>query len=164
MASAGRMVLRLVVGGLFMGHGLQKLKGWFGGPGLEGTDKMMAATQMYPVRRNAIAAGATEAVGGALVAAGAYTPVAAAGLIGVMTTAIRKVHAKNGLWNGKGGYEFNLALIASLVALAADGPGAGSIDDARGRRHGLRWGIFALVGGIAGSAVAVELGKRGAAE
>jgi uncharacterized membrane protein YphA (DoxX/SURF4 family) len=37
----GRLIARLVVGGLFVGHGTQKWFGWFGGPGLEGASKSM---------------------------------------------------------------------------------------------------------------------------
>lgn len=94
---AGRLLVRLVIGGLFIGHGTQKLFGWFGGPGPEGTSGMMDKIGMHPPRRNALAAGLTETGGGALLAAGLATPLAAGSLIGVMITAIRKVHAANGM-------------------------------------------------------------------
>jgi len=55
----GRLIVRLVVGGLFIGHGTQKLYGWFGGPGPAGTEQMMQGLNMHPPRRNALAAGAT---------------------------------------------------------------------------------------------------------
>src|SRR3954452_17714192 len=107
----GRLIVRLVIGGLFIGHGTQKLLGWFGGPGPAGTEQMMAGLKLHPPRRNALAAGATETAGGALLAAGLATPLAAASLIGVMLTAIRTVHLKNGPWAANGGYEYNLVLI-----------------------------------------------------
>ena len=88
----GRLIARTVIGSLFIGHGTQKLFGSFGGPGLQGTDGMMEALNMRPARRNSLAAGLTETTGGALLVAGLATPLAAAGLIGVMVTAIRKVH------------------------------------------------------------------------
>lgn len=155
-----RFVARLTIGGLFIGHGAQKLRGWFGGPGLEGTEQMMDALQMHPPRRNAVAAGATEAGAGALVAAGLATPLAAAGLIGVMTTAIRKVHAPKGVWNTEGGYEYNLVLIAVLAALAEAGPGELSLDHALGlERQGTRWALGALVLGGAASFASTELGR-----
>lgn len=160
--SMGRLAVRLVAGGLFIGHGMQKLKGWFGGGGLEGTDAMMEATNMRPARRNSIAAGMTETVGGAFIAAGLATPVAAAGLIGVMTTAIRKVHAPKGPWNSNGGWEYNAVLIATLVSLAAEGPGRFSLDAALRRvRSGPQWGLFALAAGAVSSAVLIKLGRRG---
>ena len=62
----GRLLVRLVVGGLFIGHGTQKLFGWFDGPGPDGTEQMMYSLDMHPARHNALAAGATEAAGGAL--------------------------------------------------------------------------------------------------
>jgi len=155
------MALRVLVGGLFVGHGMQKLKGWFGGSGLEGTDRMMAAVGLHPVRRNSIAAGTTEAVGGAMLAAGLGTPVAAAGLIATMTTAVRKVHIKNGPWNGNGGWEYNAILIGVLTVLAAEGPGAFSLDRLlHMTRSGALWGLFALGGGAAASAAVVEMGRR----
>ena len=158
--SVGRLAVRIVIGGLFIGHGTQKLKGWFGGSGLEGTAKTMEALDMHPVRPNAIAAGLTETVGGALLVVGLATPVASAGLIGVMATAIRKVHFAKGPWNGKGGWEYNAVLIATLTALAGDGPGRLSLDAARGRlRSGAGWGLFALALGVASSTLAIELGK-----
>ena len=72
----GRLVARTVIGGLFVGHGTQKLFGWFGGPGLEGTTGMMKSLEMNPARRNALAAGLTETVGGGLLTLGLATPLA----------------------------------------------------------------------------------------
>jgi putative oxidoreductase len=71
----GRLILRLIIGGLFIGHGTQKLFGWFGGPGLAGTGQMMNSLKLHPPRRNALAAGVTETAGGTLLAAGLATPV-----------------------------------------------------------------------------------------
>src|SRR5271167_3571701 len=119
----GRLLLRLVVGGVFVGHGTQKLLGWFGGPGLDATAQGFEQLGMRPGRRNAIAAGAAETGGGALLAVGLATPVAASVLIATMLTAIHRVHAKNGPWVAKGGYEYNLVLIAAALALAEVGPG-----------------------------------------
>ncbi|HWG95164.1 MAG TPA: DoxX family protein, partial [Mycobacteriales bacterium] len=124
----GRLAARVVIGSLFVGHGTQKLFGWFGGPGLSGTEQMMEAIDMRPPRAHAYAAGLTETVGGALLVAGAATPAAAAGLTGTMVTAIKKVHAPNGPWAAQGGWEYNAVLIASLLALADAGPGDLSVD------------------------------------
>lgn len=156
-----RFIGRLTIGGLFIGHGTQKLMGWFGGPGLKGTEQMMDSLQMHPPRRNAIAAGVTEAGAGALVAAGLGTPLAAGALIGVMATAIRKVHWANGVWNASGGYEYNLVLITALAALAEAGPGRLSLDHAFGiERRGTRWALGAVALGAAASYVTTELGRR----
>src|SRR6187397_1593952 len=96
--SMGRFAARVLIGGLFIGHGTQKLFGWFGGPGRAGTEGMMESLQMRPAKAHAFAAGATETVGGGLLAAGLATQAAAAMLTGVMTTAIKKVHLANGPW------------------------------------------------------------------
>ena len=157
----GKLALRIVIGGLFIGHGTQKLLGWFGGSGLEGTDKMMEALDMQPARRNSITSGVTEAGCGALLVVGLGTPFAVAGLIGSMITAVRKVHWKNGPWNSNGGWEYNTVIIAALTALADSGPGPVSLDAALGReRSGSRWALAALALGAAGSTAAIELGRR----
>jgi putative oxidoreductase len=149
----------MTIGGLFVGHGTQKLFGWFGGPGMEGTTGMMGKLGMHPPRRQALAAGLSEAIGGALLAAGALMPLAAAMLTGSMATAIRKVHLDKGLWNTAGGYELNLTLVAAAIALVDSGPGAPSGDDALGLElNGNSWALAALAAGVAGSAAAIELG------
>ena len=74
----GLTLLRVVIGALFFGHGTQKLFGWFGGHGIEGTAGFFESLGLKPGRRHATAAGAAEAGGGALVALGFLTPAAAA--------------------------------------------------------------------------------------
>ena len=157
----GRLAARAVVGGLFVGHGTQKLLGWFGGPGLEGTDGMMQALGMAPARRNSLAAGAAETTGGALLVLGLATPLASAELIGVMITAIRKVHLPNGPWVANGGWEYNAVLIATLMALAEEGPGPLSLDRLFGiERRGPVWGLGALALGAATSGAVIEMARR----
>jgi putative oxidoreductase len=152
-----RLLLRLVVGALFVGHGTQKLFGWFGGGGLDRTAAGFERLGLRPSRRNAIAAGVAETGGGAALALGLATPLAAATLTGTMLTAINRVHFKNGPWVTKGGYEYNLVLIAVVLALAEAGPGKPSVDAAVGReRSGAGWALAALLAGI-GGAVGVHL-------
>lgn len=159
----GRLAARVVIGGLFVGHGTQKLFGWFGGPGLEGTEQMMGALKMQPARPNAIAAGVSEAAGGALLMAGAATPLAASSLIGTMLTAIWKVHKPKGVWATQGGWEYNAVLVATLVALIDEGPGEASVDAALGRREwGPGWALGGLALGAAASSAAMALGRRNA--
>jgi putative oxidoreductase len=158
---AGLALLRTIVGGLFIGHGLQKLTGWFGGHGLKGTGEFFEAIELRPGVAHAAAAGAAEAGGGALVAAGLQTPLGAAVLSGTMITAIRKVHLSKGVWASDGGYEYNLVLLAIVFALSDVGPGRLSLDAARGgERKGLGWALAQLAAGAIGSTVAIELGKR----
>jgi putative oxidoreductase len=156
-----RLTARVVIGGLFVGHGTQKLMGWFGGPGLEGTAGMMESLDLNPPRRNALLAGATETAGGVLLAAGLATPLASAGLIGTMITAIRKVHWSSGPWVTSGGYEYNLVLISGLLSLADEKPGDMTLDSALGLRFsGTRWPLAALTLGAAASAASVWLGQN----
>ena len=148
----GRLLLRVTVGGLFVGHGTQKLFGWFGGHGLDATANMFDSIGMRPGNRNAIAAGVAEAGGGAALAAGFATPLAAATLTSVMLTAINRVHLKNGPWLTNGGYEYNAVLIAAVLVLAEVGPGELSLDHALGQeRSGPGWAVLALALGVAGA-------------
>ena len=154
------LVLRLVVGLLFVGHGAQKLFGAFGGGGLDRTAGMFDNIGLQPGWLHARAAGAAEFAGGALIALGLFTPFAAAALIGVMVAAIATVHAKNGIWNTNQGYEFNLVLIAAVFALAGIGAGAWSLDNAFGfDLHGVIWALAALAAGLIGGVGSVILGR-----
>jgi len=149
----GRLLLRLVVGGYFVGHGTQKLFGWFGGHGLEGTGQFFENLGLRPGKRHALAAGAAEAGGGTLIVLGAATPLAAAVITSTMLTAIHRVHLKNGPWLTDQGYEYNLVLIAAVLALAETGPGSPSVDTARGSKmYGPGWAAVALLLGIIGAA------------
>jgi putative oxidoreductase len=148
-----RLLLRVTIGSLFFGHGTQKLFGWFSGHGLEATSQGFDQIGMRPGRRNAIAAGATEAGGGAALALGLATPISAGALTSVMLTAINRVHLKNGPWVANGGYEYNIVLIAALLALTEVGPGEFSLDHALGNeRTGPGWALAALALGTAGAA------------
>ena len=148
----GRLLLRLTVGGFFFGHGTQKLFGWFGGHGLDATAQMFEGLGMRPGHRNAVAAGVAEAGGGAALALGLATPLAAGALTSVMLTAINRVHFKNGPWATNGGYEYNAVLIAAVLALAEVGPGGLSLDSAMGReRSGPGWALLAAAIGAAGA-------------
>ena len=135
--------------------------GWFGGGGPQGTGQMMESAGLEPGRAQALVAGATEAGSGLLVAAGAATPLAASGLTGVMLTAIRRVHWRNGPWNSDGGYEYNALILAALAGLVETGPGRWSLDAATGRvRRGSGWTLAALGLGALGSELALRVGRR----
>ena len=125
----GKLLVRVTVGPLFMGHGAQKLFGAFGGHGLEGTGGFFeSALGLKPGRRHATAAGVAELGGGLLLTLGALTPVATTAISATMITAIRKVHGPNGPWVTENGWEYNAVLIAVLTALADAGPGRPSVD------------------------------------
>ncbi|HEX4521791.1 MAG TPA: DoxX family protein [Gaiellaceae bacterium] len=157
-----RLLARVTIGLLFVGHGTQKLFGWFGGEGPKATGKTMEKLGLRPGREHAIAAGLAEAGGGAMLAAGAATPFAAAGLTAAMLTATKRVHLRNGLWVTNRGYEYNLVLISALLALVESGPGNLSVDAARGRvRSGAGWAAFAFGAGSLGAYAVELLAERG---
>lgn len=146
MTDLARLVVRLVVGGLMAGHGAQKLFGWFGGGGVEGTTGMMEAMEMRPPRQWALLAGLSEFGGGAMTAVGALSPVGPLGIIGAMSMATVKAHWGKPIWNTKGGAELPVINLASAAALALVGPGRYSIDRALGIRLP-RWiGVLGLLG------------------
>ncbi|MDQ3866219.1 MAG: DoxX family protein [Actinomycetota bacterium] len=155
-----RFVARLMIGLLFIGHGTQKLFGWFGGGGPDGTGQFFEQVNLRPGKRHALAAGAAEAGGGLLFASGAATPLAAAAISGSMITAIKTVHWEKGVWSSGGGYEYNLVLLLAVFGLTENGPGDWSVDAVLGRsRWGTGWAFAALAAGVAGSA-AVLAGAR----
>ncbi|HEX3735857.1 MAG TPA: DoxX family protein [Solirubrobacterales bacterium] len=162
----GLLILRLVVGVLFMGHGAQKLFGSFGGAGIDGTAAFFEQAGLRPGRLHAWSAGLAEFGGGLLLALGLLSPFAAAALIGVMTAAIITVHVKNGVWATAQGYEYNLVLIAVAVAVSGVGAGAWSLDNALNLDlAGTGWAVGALVAGVLGGVAAVLSGRmQGAAE
>jgi putative oxidoreductase len=148
----GNIAVRGVVGPLFVGHGTQKLFGWFGGHGLEGTAGFFEGLGLRPGRRAAIAAGVSEALGGALLTLGALTPLAATMVSSSMITAMRKVHLKNGPWVTEGGYEYNLVVVASMAHLVQQGPGRPSVDDRRfPNLRGTGWAVASIGAALAGS-------------
>src|SRR5579875_1116786 len=149
----GRLLLRAAVGGFFIGHGTQKLFGWFGGQGLKTQASQFENMGLKPGVVHAGAAGAAEALGGAGLLLGYRTPLASAGIVSVMLTAINRVHLKNGPWAHQGGYEYNVVLAAAAVSLAESGPGSLSLDALRGKeKSGAKWGLFSLALGTAGAA------------
>jgi putative oxidoreductase len=140
-------LLRLVVGGLFVGHGTQKLFGWFGGHGVEATGGFFESLGLQPGKRQAVAAGASEAGGGALLMIGGpAAPLGCAALSAVMITAIRTVHLEKGPWMSEGGYEYNLVLLGVIAVIAAD-------------ESGPALAVAQLAAGAAGSWAATAIAK-----
>ncbi len=136
--------MRATIGALFVGHGLQKLAGWFGGPGIAGLAGGFEKLGLRPGKAHAVAAGVAETAGGALLISGAANPVAGAMLTGSMTTAIEKVHLSKGVWNQNGGFEYNLVLVAAMFAITAE-------------EDGLGWALAQLTAGVAGGLAASRL-------
>jgi putative oxidoreductase len=152
-------MLRAALGGYFFGHGMQKLAGWWGGAGPEGTGQFFEQVGLKPGRESALLAGAAEAGGGSLLVLGLFTPAAVSMLTGVMTNAIRHVHWQNGVWNSDGGVELPVLVLGGLAALADGGPGRYSLDERLG--IGLRGPVVAALAMGAGAAGAVYVAERG---
>ena len=156
--SVGRLLLRGTVGGFFIGHGAQKLTGAFDGHGLAGTAEMFESIGLRPGKVQAVAAALSETGGGAGLLLGYRTPLSAAAVIATMSTAIVRLHGKNGPWSTNGGYEYNAVLIAAAAALAEVGPGALSVDAVRGREKTGTWpALGALALGLGGAVAAYVL-------
>lgn len=133
-AGVSTLALRVPVGIIFMAHGAQKLFGWFGGYGLEGTGQWMASMGMEPGVLMALMAGSAEFFGGLFILLGLLTRPAAVALAFTMVVAIASVHLSNGLFMSNHGYEYALALLAASVSLALSGSGKAALDNALTRR------------------------------
>lgn len=128
MLDIGLLIIRLVIGLAFIGHGAQKLFGWSGGHGLKGTGGFFDSIGLKPGIYMALVAGLAEFLGGALFALGLFTPLAGIIIAGTMLMAIIKVHAPNGFWAAQNGYEFNLVLLAVAIGIAMTGSGRYGLD------------------------------------
>ena len=148
----GLLMLRLGVGASCFSHGAQKLFGWFGGGGVEGTADAMSSMGFEPGDTNARLAGVLETGGGALLALGLATGPAGAALTGNMIVA-SSVHAPNGFFNTEEGYELPVtyALVGTILALT--GPGRFSVDHLTGGVLNRPWmRALALIGALASAA------------
>ncbi len=124
----GLLIIRIVLGVTFAGHGTQKLFGWFGGHGIKGTAGFFESIGVKPGAFMAIMAGLSELIGGALFVLGLLTPLAALFITGTMVVAIATVHGKNGYWITENGFEYNLLIIVVVIGIALIGAGAYSLD------------------------------------
>ncbi|CAL9636100.1 DoxX family protein [Streptomyces sp. enrichment culture] len=154
----GLLLLRLGTGGVLAAHGAQKLFGWFGGGGIEGTGQFMESIGYAPGRTSATLAGLAEAGGGTLLALGLATPAAGAAAAGAMAGA-SAVHAPNGFFNQEGGFEYAASLGLTAAGLAVTGPGRLSLDHALGHTADRTWMLPAAFAAI-GAGTAVMLGAR----
>ncbi len=144
--SIALLILRLGVGLTLTGHGVQKLFGWFGGPGLIRLKQGFEKQGFRPVWLWVTLAIVGEVGGGLSVALGFLTPLGAAGILGAMAIATFKSHWKNGFWLNKGGYEYSLVLLIVSIALGLIGPGSYSLDTLFGINlpQALLFGVLAV--------------------
>ncbi len=144
--SIALLILRVGVGLTLTGHGVQKLFGWFGGPGLIRLKQGFEKQGFRPVWLWVTLAIVGEVGGGLSVALGFLTPLGAAGILGAMAIATFKSHWKNGFWLNKGGYEYSLVLLIVSIALGLIGPGSYSLDTLFGINlpQALLFGVLAV--------------------
>lgn len=124
----GLLILQLVVGLLMMGHGAQKLFGWFGGHGLRATADWLADMGIRAPRFWALMAGLAEFGGGLLFALGLFHPLGSLAIIAAMIAAIALVHWSHGLWISNGGSEYNVVLLVLAAVMGLWEPGAYTLD------------------------------------
>lgn len=177
--SAALLVLRLVTGLLFIGHGLQKLVPDRYSPrllrafGLRATAGGFESLGMHPPLAAAALAAVAEVAAGVSLATGLLTPVGTFLIAAVMTTAVLSTHIRNGIWNSDGGFEYPLTLIVIGFVVSALGPGSISVNNWLGIDNwaGLDWsvadsGLAAIVTGIGVAAgllaLAVSASRTGA--
>ena len=133
-AGLSALALRVPVGIILSAHGAQKLFGWFGGYGLEGTGQWMVSIGLGPGFLMALLAGSAEFFGGLALILGLLTRPAALVSAITMLVALLVVHAGNGFFMTGNGIEFALALLAATVSLTLSGAGSYSIDELLSRK------------------------------
>jgi putative oxidoreductase len=134
MIALGLLILRVVIGLTLAAHGAQKLFGWWGGPAMKGWTGAMNRMRIRPATPWAWASALAEFAGGLALALGFLTPLPSFAIAGSMLVAIALVHLPKGFFNSKGGFEFNLSILAAIATIAIAGPGAYSLDAAFGIR------------------------------
>ncbi|WP_078607443.1 DoxX family membrane protein [Streptomyces flavidovirens] len=156
---AGLLVLRLALGLTMAVHGAQKLFGWFGGGGIEGTGKFFTASGYPAGEAMAVVAGLTETLGGLGLALGLLTPLAGAAVVGTMVNVLAVK------WGGgflaPEGVEYEVLLTAAATALTLAGPGRYAVDRFLPglRTHRLAYGVTAVVTGVVAAAVILLIRK-----
>jgi putative oxidoreductase len=156
--ATGLLLLRIVVGLALVGHGTQKLFGWFGGHGPRTTGAFFEMLGYRPGVLFALIAGLSEAGGGSLLALGFLTPLAGAAVIGVMLNAALSLRDR-GPWIINGGWEYTVVLATVGAAIALTGPGSISIDHAIGLDWSTAWDVGGIVLGV-GAAIATMVLRR----
>ncbi|OBJ01337.1 DoxX family protein [Mycobacterium sp. 1465703.0] len=147
----GLLILRLVLGVTLAAHGYNK---FFGGGRIPGTARWFESIGMKPGKFHATVAATTEMAAGLGLAVGLLTPIPAAGFVSLMLVAAWTVHRANGFFIVKEGWEYNLVLAVSAVAVATLGAGKYSLD----------WVIFGKnwMDGWQGLVISAGLGLAGA--
>lgn len=168
---AGLLIIRVVVGGVMIFHGTQKLLGWWDGEGLDGTAAFFDRQGFRPPKVMAVIAGCIETIGGALFGVGLIVSIAAVLLISTLVNVVI-LHARNGLDRKKNGFEYELVLLATVAGIALTGPGAYALDalfkvdvtefltHLVGVDTSSAWGAIMILAGAAGGIVVASTRRR----
>ncbi|HEY8294247.1 MAG TPA: DoxX family protein [Micrococcaceae bacterium] len=157
-ATAAQTLFRVALGGVLVAHGSQKLFGWFGGGGLEGTSKGMHAMGFRPAKTSAVLAGFGEAGAGLALALGFATPAAGAAAATTMGVAA-SVHAPNGFFAMEGGLEYPAVLAVAAASFAIGGSGRVSLDSLTGHVLDRPW-MRAFAVALIPAAIGVQVYRR----
>ncbi|GAC1318241.1 MAG: DoxX family protein [Acidimicrobiales bacterium] len=142
---AGLLILRVALGGMIAAHGYNH---FFGGGRLPGAGRWFDSLGIRPGLLHAWTTAIVEVGAGLMFVAGFLTPLAAAGIIGIMSVAGIVVHRRNGFFITKEGYEYVLVISMACAAVGVMGAGRWSVDHAIGFE----------VDGLAGLALSAGLG------
>lgn len=126
-------MIRVTAGLLLLPHGCQKLFGWFGGKGLQGTAAYFTSAGFEPGYFWAVLVALTEVGGGLCLAVGLLTRPAAAAIAVFMAVAVFDAHWSNGFFWINRGFEYPLMWGIVAFAFVILGGGRYSIDAAIGR-------------------------------
>jgi putative oxidoreductase len=153
-ADLGLLIIRIALGLMIAAHGYNH---FFGGGRLPGAGRWFDSLGIRPGIFHAWVTAVVEVGAGVMFAAGLLTPLAAAGIVGILSVAGIVVHRPNGFFIVKEGYEYVLVASLTVTGVSAIGPGRWSIDHAVFGWHDITgWGGVALSGGL-GLAAAVGL-------
>jgi putative oxidoreductase len=126
------LILQLLLGGIFIPHGAQKLFGTFGGSGMTAFTESLQKSGITPAVFWAWVVACLEFFGGLFVFFGFLTRIGAALFVVEMIVAIVKVNWARGFFWLKGGLEFPLVLAVIALAVLLGGPSFLSVDRAVG--------------------------------
>lgn len=152
------LALRLTAGVVFLAHGFNHI---FGGGKIAGTGRWFESLGMKPGWLHAWTASLTEVGAGALLIAGLLTPIAGAGVVGVMLVALITNHRGKGffIFRPGEGWEYVMTLTVLGFVLAMLGPGAWSLDRVLGLEALWGWtGLWIALGAGAGGALGLLVG------